>query len=264
MKKYGAGYPEELRFYRPLLEKMQKTIDDQKIELADARSELQRLNDQFDVREKNKEPQLKRFEEERDKAQKDLTGEQTKFRGERDRYTKDQSKLNGDLQSIRKDYEAKLVKAETQIQTKDELVKRANERADDQTILIERLTKSKVESPAGEVLWVNQRDGTVWINLGRADLLLRQVSFSVYPADMHDMTIEGKKGSIEVTQILGAHLAEARILDDHLSDPIVAGDKIDTPLVESEREMRISSWPACSTSPATATAICRPSSTSSK
>jgi len=230
MKKYGVGYPEEFRFYRPLLEKMQNTINEKNIELADAKTELQKLSDQYAVREKNKDPQLKRFEEERDKAQRDLAGEQTKFKGERDRLNQDQSKLSGDLQNYRKEAEAKVAKVETQRQKYEERAKKLGDHVDEQAQLIQKLTKVKVEAPAGEVLWVNQRNGAVWINLGRADALPRQVSFSVYPADMHDMTLKGKKGSIEVTQILGTHLAEARVLDDKMSDPIVPGDKIDTPL----------------------------------
>ena len=80
----------------------------------------------------------------------------------------------------------------------------------------------------GEISWVNQRDGTVWINLGRADALSRQVTFGVYSAGSTDM--KQSKAGIEVTQILGDHLAEARILDDNTSDPIIPGDKIFTPL----------------------------------
>ena len=76
--------------------------------------------------------------------------------------------------------------------------------------------------PEGEIRWVNQRTGTVWINLGRADGLQRQVTFGVYPADITDMSGGGKKASIEVTQILGDHLAEGRIIDDKLTDPITA------------------------------------------
>jgi hypothetical protein len=83
-------------------------------------------------------------------------------------------------------------------------------------------------SPNGEITWVNQRDGTVWINIGRADALMRQVNFSVYPAESNETT-ESKAG-IEVTRIVGDHLAEARILDDKISDPIIPGDKIFTPL----------------------------------
>jgi hypothetical protein len=38
------------------------------------------------------------------------------------------------------------------------------------------------------------------------------------------------KGSIEVTKILGEHIAEARITDDTVADPFLPGDKIDTSL----------------------------------
>jgi len=71
----------------------------------------------------------------------------------------------------------------------------------------------------------------VWINLGRADSLARQVTFSVYPVDITDMTAKGvRKAKIEVTQILGDHLAEARVVDDEISNPILPGDKIFTPV----------------------------------
>ena len=59
---------------------------------------------------------------------------------------------------------------------------------------------------------------------------MRQVTFAVYPAGMTNLTLKEKKGSIEVTQILGDHLAEARVLDDQPSNPIVPGDKIHTVL----------------------------------
>ena len=51
-----------------------------------------------------------------------------------------------------------------------------------------------------------------------------------YPADLSNLKIEGNKGSIEVTHVLGDHLAEARVTDDKLADPILPGDKVYTPL----------------------------------
>jgi hypothetical protein len=42
------------------------------------------------------------------------------------------------------------------------------------------------------------------------------------------MTKAAKKGSIEITQILGDHLAEGRILEDNPVDPFLPGDKINT------------------------------------
>ena len=95
--------------------------------------------------------------------------------------------------------------------------------------LTEKLTKSEVakenllaevsksaesfEVPDGRVSWVNQ-DGTVWINLGAADALRRQITFSVFDADAQDPAKTEPKGSLEVTRILGDHMAEARVTND--------------------------------------------------
>ena len=77
----------------------------------------------------------------------------------------------------------------------------------------------------GRISWVNQ-NGTVWINLGTADSLRRQVTFSVFDADLHDAAKASKKGSIEVTRLLGDHMAEARITNDDPTNPILTGDNI--------------------------------------
>ena len=52
------------------------------------------------------------------------------------------------------------------------------------------------------------------------------------------MTKSGKKASIEITQLLGDHVAEARIIEDRISDPIMPGDKIHTPVWNSGRKTR--------------------------
>ena len=77
----------------------------------------------------------------------------------------------------------------------------------------------------GRVSWVNQ-NGTVWINLGAADSLRRQMTFTVYDADQHDAAKAEKKGSLEVTRILGDHMAEARITEDDPKNPIITGDQV--------------------------------------
>ena len=77
----------------------------------------------------------------------------------------------------------------------------------------------------GRISWVNQ-NGTVWINLGTADSLRRQVTFSVFDSDLHDAAKASKKGSIEVTRLLGDHMAEARITSDDPTNPILTGDNI--------------------------------------
>ena len=78
----------------------------------------------------------------------------------------------------------------------------------------------------GEIRQVDQRQGKVWINLGSADQLRSQVTFSVYSGDSSDINAAESKGSIEVTRIISAHLAEARISSDLPTRPLTMGDKV--------------------------------------
>ncbi len=83
------------------------------------------------------------------------------------------------------------------------------------------------EVPNGEIIHVNQKSGFVWINVGQADGLQREVMFSVV-GDEDVGKGQPTKGRILVTELLGPHFAECRILDDTISDPLLPGDKIFT------------------------------------
>jgi hypothetical protein len=230
MKKYGSSYSEEARFYRPLLEKMLKTIDERNGDLDIAKAKMAKLETDFATREANKQPQIDEFKKTADSANKDLTEERAKFKASRDQTTQEQIKLRSDLESARKEAATSLAKIEQRMQeavTQIQKLRGINKSLSEKQ---EELTAQKFEVPNGEIRWVNQRTGTAWINLGKADGLLRQITFGVYPADFTDMSAGGKKASIEVTQILGDHLAEARIFDDRLADPLMPGDKIYTPV----------------------------------
>ncbi len=230
MKKYGASYPEVDRFYRPLLEKMSKTIDEKNAALALANTKLQKYENDFNVREANKQPQIDQFKQAAEKATTDLDSERGKFKSERDRLTQAETALKTDLDNAHKEVDASSAKFKDTMQVaraENQKLKGTNQTLSER---LGQLTSQKFDAPEGEIRWVNQRAGSVWIDLGRADALQRQVTFSVYPADITDLTVNSKKGSIEVTQILGDHLAEARVIDDKLLDPIISGDKIYTPV----------------------------------
>ncbi|MFQ5732667.1 MAG: hypothetical protein ACE5KM_12030 [Planctomycetaceae bacterium] len=97
---------------------------------------------------------------------------------------------------------------------------------------IDELQNVTFETPDGTVRWVDHSTRLVWISLGTADKLPNRMTFSVYSKAHHGIARgrEGIKGSIEITRIVGAHMAEARILKNDLFDPIRAGDPIYTPL----------------------------------
>jgi hypothetical protein len=94
------------------------------------------------------------------------------------------------------------------------------------------------ENPDGKVTLVNQRQRMVWIDVGRADGLQKQVSFSVFNHDENGITDAKPKGRIEVVLLTGDHMAECRILEDMASNPIIPGDIIHTPTWSPGQRMR--------------------------
>lgn len=236
MALYGSAYPEAARYYRPLLEKMLKTIEEKNAELADAKDGIKRLEDKYDVREENHEPKIAQLQDRASKAETDLTNERSKYKTEVERKDSERSKLADDLQTARTDAANKIATIEGELKETKQEVKDRGMIIDKITETINKFTEGKIAAPDGEILWANQREGTVWINLGRADNLKRQVTFSVYPQENNNLTVKDKKGSIEITHILGEHLAEARVLDDEMGNPIIPGDRIHTVLWSANKK----------------------------
>jgi hypothetical protein len=159
------------------------------------------------------------------------------------------NKLKGELEAAvdktRKELAEQTAKLTTQIKTAEDTVKDLRQAERGLSGRLKELTNESFERPHGQVTWVNQRNKTCYINLGRADGLQRQVTFSVYDNNINtlevpDATDERKKGkkkdestprkaSIEVSEILEDHLAECRILDDSIKNPILPGDQLFTP-----------------------------------
>jgi hypothetical protein len=99
---------------------------------------------------------------------------------------------------------------------------------------LKNLTKVSFERPDGLVSWVDNSAGLVWVNIGAQDGLKIRTTFSVYKKSHHGVghgaDAEDIKGQLEITRIIGANTAEARILGDDIYDPIAKGDPIYTPL----------------------------------
>ncbi|MCH7988418.1 MAG: hypothetical protein IID46_04615 [Planctomycetes bacterium] len=109
------------------------------------------------------------------------------------------------------------------------LLTSANDRLWDE---INRITKVSFEKPDGLINTVDHSSGLVWINLGSEDNLPKRLTFSVYNRAHHGVGrgLDDLKGAIEVTRVLGPHLAQARILGRDSFNPITQNDPIYTPL----------------------------------
>jgi hypothetical protein len=97
---------------------------------------------------------------------------------------------------------------------------------------LDKMERVSFEVSDGQIRWVDHVSRLVWINVGSDDRLAKRTTFSVYKKSHHGIGrgAEDIKGSIEVTRIIGPHLAEARLLDTDIYEPMAPGDPIYTPL----------------------------------
>ena len=153
---------------------MQKTIDEKNDELTDAKAEIPKLEDEYKtVRGK---PRSRRLDQvpraSATRPTTDLASEQAKFQTERERMTDDADQAP---RPICRPPERKSKERIDKINAEAPRRRRRRSRSSEtsstkQADKIEELhAPTKVERPNGEISWVNQRNRTVWINLGRAD-----------------------------------------------------------------------------------------------
>lgn len=224
MERFGATFEESRRNYRDILEYVYAESEKIAQREADAKEQLRQLKERLLATEEEKEQQVKQFETQMQESAADLASQTNAFKSDRDKLEATKQALLDSKAEQKKFYTGQMAERDTQIA---ELTNSLNDSAQARDkLLSDRATASEsFEVPDGRVSWVNQ-DGTVWINLGAGDALRRQIIFSVYDSDEHDPAKAAKKGSIEVTRILGDHIAEARVTSDEATNPILSGDYI--------------------------------------
>jgi hypothetical protein len=160
------------------------------------------------------------------KAVDDLAAERDTFNKEREDFKNGLEELNktiGERETQLKDLKAKADKdfsAQTaQIEALQKDMARLREK-----LLATTKDGPSFEAPDGEITWVSQKQRTVWINVGHADGLTRQTTFSVYDHDENGVSSAKRKARIEVIDIPQPHLAECRIVEDEIKNPFLPGD----------------------------------------
>jgi hypothetical protein len=230
MDKYAKTYPKEMQFYRPAIERLAKALEEKDESLTNEQATVAQLKAQLAAQTESMTGEMAKHDQAAKKAEQDKQGEIDKFGADRKKLEDDLAKMDGTVKQTRKDSDA----AQTDLNAKlAAATGDAKKALDGYETAKKKLDAQNTESPdkfQGEVRWVNQHQGVVWIDLGRADALRPQTTFSVFAAGTGDMTEIGKKASIEVTEVLDNHLAKARVLDDQPANPIVPGDKIFTPV----------------------------------
>jgi hypothetical protein len=227
---YAPNFPGETRSYRAVVEYLGKTLRAREEALNSALAENEQLKTQIRQLEASKAPLVDQERARAESATSQLAAERLKFNEARQRLQDQAQQLQVRMDTVQKEAAEKVAAAEAKLAEERKRLQTTLSLLRERTETLRRVTEPTFERPDGFVRWVNQRARTVWISLGSADGLQRQTTFAVYPSTALDVGKAQRKGSIEVTEILGDHLAEARILEDNPADPIMPGDLIHTPV----------------------------------
>jgi predicted nucleic acid-binding Zn-ribbon protein len=225
MKKYAGTFPESDQKYRRILEVLYTENSKFAKDQAEDKGKIKDLENKLLQIEQEKQKEIANYEAQLKKAEQDAAGEREKFNVQRAQLETAQAQLAKTLAEQRQKFDTEQAKL-------NEEVSRLNAEQVAMQRTIESL-KSKVisqdpsfEVADGQIKHVNQANSTVWINLGEADSVRRQVTFAVIDTSASDVAQAEPKGKIEVTRVLGDHMAEARVIEDDPRDPILPGDMI--------------------------------------
>ncbi len=238
MAMYGAGLEGTLN-YRKLPDHLIAQVNDRNVKLTDADLTIRNLQAAKDEAVDAEEKRTAKVQESLTLVQEDLAAQVRQFGVARNKLTEDKNKLaasipqkNAAISKLEADMAAGFAQRDTELRSLAESNAMAREK------LAEAMKPQEFERPDGQVVYVNQRADVVWIDLGMADGLKRQMTFSVYDQNQVGATNAVTKASIQVIAIKDAHSAEARILEHDLGNPIMSGDKIYSPTFRKGQKTR--------------------------
>ncbi len=230
VQKYGAAANEADQTYRRMLENLHAALTSANELLNVKTAALEKQLKHNEGREVAKESQITEQKKRADEADRDKLAAQQQHTVSRGRLAEQSSGLNTDLEAVRDERDTKVAELTADVDSEKENARRIGIMLEQITKKYEGVVNESFDVADGSIRWVNQRAGTVWIDVGRADHLQRLTTFAVYPAWANDLGEAVKKADIEVTEILGDHLAEAKITSDDPSDPVVLGDLLHSPV----------------------------------
>jgi hypothetical protein len=222
MKAYAAGI--ENPSYRKALEAVHRDAQQAAANEAKLKEDISNVNRAMKALNDQKATEIAKIEEAKQKAEADFAAAKNSFAEDREKMKQSETALSAKVESQKNEFEARAAKWNEEKLAFEKRIKEL----DEANSILKAQRKDEpgsFEVADGRISWVNQ-NGTVWINLGSADSLRRQVTFSVYDYDQHDAVKAEKKGTIEVTRVLGPHMAEAKVTEDDNRNPILTGDNI--------------------------------------
>jgi hypothetical protein len=238
MKRFGAAIADETRrFYKNVLEAVFQEAANTAGREAVGKDLNKELTKKLESREAETNKQIAAFRDANKKLEEDNASERNKFKQFSLELENTKKELLSNLDKQRTELEGQIADRDGKIKAFEAQVAELKRAVVNWREQVPKDEES-FEIADGRISWVNQNNSTVWINVGEADAVRRQVTFNVYDADEHDADRAVKKGSIEVTKVTGDHMAEARITQDDPTNPILTGDNIYSPVWHRGKRLR--------------------------
>ncbi len=180
-------------------------------------------------------------------AEKNRDDETKKLETERSQFTEDRDRMKVDTEAMRDNLNKSVQDMQAYRQQKSNEIASLNRRSSqlldtvtEQKKELTTLRSDRFENVQGLISYVFLDGKVVQINLGSGDALRPGVTFGVIDADETRLKDARIKASIQVTKILGEHLAEARVVAvPEIQYPIIPGDKIYSPFWAPGRTVKI-------------------------
>ncbi|MCE9605904.1 MAG: hypothetical protein K8U03_13490 [Planctomycetia bacterium] len=221
-----ATYSESLAAAITVLEQRNASLDEEKIRVAAVEKQKSALEatyqaqvDQFKMQAEKVDKEKVDIQTKLTKAEEDVKRYQLEATTVAEAKNKEINELRATMQKTIDDKEVAIVQVGDALKIKNEFISKINDR-------------QYAATYDGQITRINPTARTVWINLGNYDNLPKNLSFSVQAQGIPAGSKVPPKAKIEVIELLGDHLAEARIVEDDLRTPILIGDNIFTSLWE--------------------------------
>lgn len=222
--------PDPTMSYRKIPVELRNKYSTLEQQLARAREQVVAITAERDAAQAEKDASVAKAVAAKDAAEKksrDLTAEYANFRASMEA---SQQKVLDDKTAIQGNIATVKAEAAQQVSAVNEELADKQKLLDGIRKINEDLKPQVGDKPDGKVVWSNQREQTVWVNLGSADMLRPQMTFSIYPVGENNLVDTDPKATIEITRIHSRHQAEARITKSEVANPVMPGDSIFTPV----------------------------------
>ncbi len=240
MSYFGQDVEAQNRNYPALPEYLVNAIRSRNEQYGMARDEATKIRVDADNDIQNARTQQQLAEQQRDDANKKVVTLGTQFEEDRARMNKEKEDTRDKLTSTVQDFDKFRRTARDESNKLTLKTRQMQGTIDTQKLQLNELRADKFETTQGDVRYVVAGGNIVTINLGSADALRPGVTFGVIDGDETRLQDAKVKATIQVTQVQGPHLAQARVVArPEIRNPIIPGDKIFSPFWAPGREVKI-------------------------